>query len=967
MGARAQGSNRETGREPAVGDAVSFGSFRLHVTQRRLEKNGIPVPLGARAFDILVALIERAGTVVSKNDLMARAWPHTTVDESALRVQVVALRKVLGEGDAGARYLTTVSGQGYCFVARVLRRDEAAAFPPAPPATIMAHNLPARPPQMVGRDHTVDDIADQLSRGRFVTIVGPGGIGKTTVAISVAHALQPHFDGAVHFLDLGTLNDAEQVPSLIAATLGLGGQAGNPADRLVNFARDKRLLLVLDCCEHVIETSAAIAERLYKEAAQVHVLATSRESLRVEGEHVHRLPPLASPPDDTTITATDALAFPAVQLFVERANASSGQFELDDADAPLVAELCRRLDGIALAIELAAGRVGAYGIKHTIELLSDQFRLLWEGRRTAPPRHQTLRATLDWSYNLLSEPERTTLRRLSVLVGNFTLDAARAIASSDDSDEAQTIASVANLVAKSILTASATGPFAQYRLLDTMRGYAREKLGASADADATAARHARHFLHLLEDSDDVEHAEVVPIATQLGNISAALAWCFSARGDRATGVALAAAAMPLFLDMSLLAECQAWAELAIDSLASIDRNIRRELDLHAALGLARMWTGGTTESVEGCLLHALRLAEQSNDIPNQLRLVDGLHLLHFMAGNPDGALDIARRGVAIAAANDDFDALARMQVSLGVSHLLMGDITAARSQIEAALLHQSTTESHGRGHFSLDYPDRAHITLARILWLQGYPDQAMEMTQQAIARAIAFGHPVKLTRALLWAFAVYAWNGEAEAYEDYADRIIQESSKHALGPFQAIGEAIKGVIRAAQGRIEESLILLRLALDKIGDHRYGPVTDFGMHLAVGLARAGQRDDALEMIDDTIARAGRLDYLLELPEMLRVKAELLLSGPEPDRPLAEHLLKESLALARQQLAPAWELRTAISLARLWMQQGREDQARALLAPVHDQFTEGFGYQGLKAARELLDRLDRRSPERASRRS
>jgi predicted ATPase/DNA-binding winged helix-turn-helix (wHTH) protein len=956
MGARPQGSNRETDQEPAIADTVSFGPFRLHVAQRKLERDGAPVPLGARAFDILVALIERAGTVVSKTDLMARAWPHATVDESALRVQVVALRKVLGEGDAGAKYLTTVSGQGYCFVARVLWHDEAAPSSREPRSIVPAHNLPARPPQMVGRDDTVRDIADQLSGGRFVTIVGPGGIGKTTVAISVAHALQPQFDGAVHFLDLGTLRDADQVPSLVAATLGLGGQAGNPADRLVNFARDKRLLLVLDCCEHVIETSAAIAERLYKEAGQVHVLATSRESLRVEGEHVYRLPPLASPPGGSAITATEALAFPAVQLFVERANASSGQFALHDADAPLVAELCRRLDGIALAIELAAGRVGAYGIKHTIELLNDRFRLLWEGRRTAPPRHQTLRATLDWSYNLLSEPERTTLRRLSVLVGNFNLDAARAIAAADDSDDAQTIASVANLVAKSILTASATGPLPQYRLLDTMRGYAREKLGTGADADATAARHASYFLRLLENGGGPQQG-MAGIANQLGNITAALAWCFSAQGDRTTGVALAAAAVPLFLQMSLLSECQAWAELAIDALGGTDRDIRRELDLHAALGLARMWTGGTTDSAEGCLLHALRLAEQSDDVSNQLHLIDGLHLLHFMAGDPDRALDIVGRGVAIAAANEDFDALARMQVSAGISHLLMGDIATARSDIEAALSHQSAIEPHGRGHFSLDYPERAHITLARILWLQGYPDQAMEMTRQAIANAIALGHPVRLTRALLWAFAVYAWNGEAAAYEDCADRIIQASGKHALGPFQAIGEAIKGVVRAAQGRIEESLILLRLALDKIGDHRYGPVTDFGMHLAAALAQAGQHSEAIETIDDTIARAGRFNYQLELPEMLRLKAELLLSGPEPDHQLAEHVLQQSLARAREQSAPAWELRAAVSLARRWMQQGREDEALALLAPVHDRFTEGFGSPGLKAARELLDTLDR----------
>src|ERR1700744_4170064 len=183
MGARAQGTNRETGGEPTIGNVISFGPFRLHVAERRLDKNGAAVQLGARAFDILVALIERAGTVVNKTDLMAKVWPHTTVDESALRVQIVALRKVLGEGDSGARYLTTVSGQGYCFVARIQRHGEAAAAPFKPSANA-APNLPARPPQLVGRHQAVQDIAEQLSKGRFVTIVGPGGIGKTTVAIS---------------------------------------------------------------------------------------------------------------------------------------------------------------------------------------------------------------------------------------------------------------------------------------------------------------------------------------------------------------------------------------------------------------------------------------------------------------------------------------------------------------------------------------------------------------------------------------------------------------------------------------------------------------------------------------------------------------------------------------------------------------------------------------------------------------
>ena len=442
MSAAPNKGTRESGIDAgAAGDeVVSFGPFRLYAAQRLIERAGAPLHLGARALDILIVLVEQASKVVSKNDLMARVWPGVTVDEGSLRVHVAALRKALGDGEAGARYVTTLSGQGYCFVAPVSRSG--APRPPVLESSTKpdhAHNLPARLTRMVGRDQIVQEISDQLKTERFVTIAGPGGIGKTTVAVSVGHELLAAFAGAVHFFDLGPLNDPLLVPSAVASTLGLLVQSKDPTPGLIAFLRDKRMLLILDSCEHVIETAAALAERIFEEAPQVHILATSRESLRVEGEHVHRLLPLGSPPDDAGLTAAQALGFPAVQLFVERAIASGRRFELNDSDAPVVGGICRKLDGIALAIELAAGRANACSIQETMALLNDRFKLLWEGRRTALPRHQTLSATLDWSYNLLSEHERLVLSRLSVFVGIFTLEAARAVAAADDVDETQVV------------------------------------------------------------------------------------------------------------------------------------------------------------------------------------------------------------------------------------------------------------------------------------------------------------------------------------------------------------------------------------------------------------------------------------------------------------------------------------------------------------------------------------------------
>ncbi|WP_027578654.1 winged helix-turn-helix domain-containing protein [Bradyrhizobium sp. Ai1a-2] len=965
MGDRTQRAVREAGRDSAAPEAVCFGPFRLHAGQRTLEKDGHPIRLGGRALDLLITLVERAGTVVSKNDLLAKVWPDIIVDEGSLRVQIAGLRKALGDGEAGARYLSTVSGQGYCFVGRLSHPNgqQQSSIGPTPEPL---HNLPARPTRLVGRDQTVRDISSKLKSERFVTIVGPGGVGKTTVAVSAGHELLEEFAGAVRFLDFGALQDPALVPNVVASALGLS-QTGDPSGSLLNLLRDKRMLLILDCCEHVIETSAVLAERLYAEAPQLHILATSRESLRVEGEHVYRLQPLLSPPDDAGLTAAQALAFPAVQLFVERAAASGGRFvELSDTDARLVGEICRRLDGIALAIELAASRASACSIKDTVALLNDAFKLLGEGQRSVLPRHQTLRATLDWSYKLLSEPERMVLRRVAVFAGTFTLEAARSVAGAEDTDDGQVIAAVASLVAKSMLAAGASGTTTRYRLLDTTRAYALERLAASTDGDATARRHAGYFLHLLQEIGNgataaAESSRFAAIADQFGNIRAALAWCFAEHGDRAMGVALAAAAMPFFLKLSLFAECQLWAKRAIEQLAATNHSLKYDLDLHAALGLALLLTKGTTDDVHAFLTRALRIAEDIGDVPSQLRLIERLHVFQMRAGNFTEALALAKRGEAVASDHGDRVKLAHMRIALGVSCHLSGDAPLARSYVESALLQLPGSEPDVDDPLNYDYFSRARITQARILWLQGYPDQAVDTAQRAIADTMRIGHPAKLCMALLWAFSIFVWNSETENYEEYADRLILEASKHALGPYQTIGYGTKGVVLVAQGQVETGIALLRGALEVMRSHRYGSLADFRIALAQALATTGQEREALDTIDQAIVRVEHNKDLFCMPELLRAKAEVLLAARIPDLVQAEHYLKGSIDLARRQSALAMELVAATCLARLWLRQDRAAEARRLLAPTYGRFTEGFNSHALKAARALLDELSAQHPD------
>jgi DNA-binding winged helix-turn-helix (wHTH) protein len=387
------------------GDGLSFGPFNLLVRERLLTRAGIPIELGARAFDILIVLTSTPNEVVSKKDLIARVWPDVVVEEGSLRFHMINLRKALGDGKDGARYITTLPGRGYCFVAPVAQagasRDDmpggAAAFPHA--------NLPNHHDRMVGRDDDILKLSKQIITSRLVSIVGSGGVGKTTVAIAVAHQLLGTFRGAVLFVDFGMLSDPNLVTPGVASMVGLAVGSDDVRPSLMAYLRDKRILLILDTCEHLIDAVAALVAGIIEAAPQIRILATSREALRIDGERVYRLDALGCPPDDPDMKVEAVLAFPATQLFLERAAASGVRLDISDADAQIVASICRKLDGVALAVELAARRIETYGLPQTAALLDQHLTLEWQGSRTAPPRQKTLQATLDWSFGLLTDPE----------------------------------------------------------------------------------------------------------------------------------------------------------------------------------------------------------------------------------------------------------------------------------------------------------------------------------------------------------------------------------------------------------------------------------------------------------------------------------------------------------------------------------------------------------------------------------
>jgi predicted ATPase/DNA-binding winged helix-turn-helix (wHTH) protein len=481
-------TQKMTASEPVL----SFGPFHLLPAQRLLLQAGEPVRLGSRAREILAILIEQAGRIVKKHEIIRRVWPETIVEEGTLRVHIAAIRKALQEGHSGMRYVENVTGHGYRFIAPISRSIAAASLKPSPAERAgPLPRLPAPLTKIVGREQVLAALAARFEQRRFTTLTGPGGIGKTTVALAAANQLQSSYRDGVCFVDLGSVSAPAMIPGILAAALGLAIAASDPIPNIVRFLADRRTLIVLDNCEQVVESVAVLAETLLRSAAEIHILATSREPLRVMEESVLLLAPLEIPPPPALLSAAEALGFSAVHLFVERATEATHLFELLDADVPVVADICRKLDGLPLAIELAAARVDVFGIHGLAARLNDCLGFLTRGLRTAQPRHKTLRATLDWSYDILSRTQQIALCKLGVFVGSFDAASARAVIADDESSIEHVVNLLAELVAKSLLSARVRNDQVQYQLLETSRAYAIEKLRSSDEYDEIVRRYAR--------------------------------------------------------------------------------------------------------------------------------------------------------------------------------------------------------------------------------------------------------------------------------------------------------------------------------------------------------------------------------------------------------------------------------------------------------------------------------------------
>ena len=701
-----------------------FGRFELNPTTRQVVADGKPLMLGAKAFDVLCALIERRERLVTKDELLGLVWPNLVVEENNLQVQVSTLRKTLGT-DA----IATIPGRGYRFALELSTAGE----PPAPEAR--RHNLPHPPTSFIGHEDDLAEYVELLGQVRLLTLTGIGGCGKTRLAIKLAERVLPSFPDGVWFVDLAPLSDAERVPLTVTTTLGIHKRADQPhVETLCRHLAGRKMLLVLDNCEHLVAASAALAQSLLSAAPGVRVLATSREGLSVPGERTVTVRSLALPAIGSELDIPKLESCETVRLFVERARLAVSRFSLDAKTAPAVAEICRRLDGIPLAIELAAARVKVLSVEEIRARLDDRFRLLTGGRTTAVARQQTLLAAIEWSYDHLAPDEQQLLRLLSVFAGGWTLAGAMRVIG-DHADEYEVLDLVTRLLDRSLVTIERTERGAtRYAMLETVRQYALERLSQSGEGDAARTRHLEFYVALAEEAEpelagDKQGKWLVRLKAELDNLLQALAWCDHADGRRELGLRLAYALLGFWFHLGLM-ELGHQVTLTALGRAGAARNGVRARALVGAATLGRSLD--RCDEANGHTADALSIAREIGD---GKVVVESLLVLGYLA-NDEGAtaasLGHLEEALALARESGDKALVARALNGLAEVYRTLGNVEAAQP-----LYEQSLALAREQGNVVI--VTTVCDNLARVFIARSEPERAWDLVLEALALAEAAG------------------------------------------------------------------------------------------------------------------------------------------------------------------------------------------------------------------------------------
>lgn len=934
----------DTGTGPAE-TRWHFGPFILWELQRRLERSGQAVRLGPRSFDLLLQLLKRAGELVSKEELLSAVWADVVVEEASVRVHMSLLRKALGEpgeSDDCKEWISNVPLRGYQFNGRVLREViNAQPWNKGGPPNALT-KLPLRLTELVGREEDVGEILRSLVNNRLVTIVGPGGIGKTSVAIRTAERLQSQLSSEIAFADLSPLISPDHVLGTMARSLGVAADLPDPVEAITQSLNGRNVLLLLDNCEHVVESLALPIMRLLTATPGVRILATSRETLRVSGEFVLRLPPLGVPVTEH-FTLEEALRSPSVELLVARATAA-GASSFDPSDGPLLARVARQLEGIPLAIELVAARLGVQPIGELAPRLDDHLRLLAIDNRGAPARHRTLAAALDWSITLLNDEELRVFRRLSVFRGRFEVESALRVTGGDMGQD-QAYDALISLANKSLIFYDSSDAFAPYRLLDTTRSYAATQLEKSDERADILQRHALLMVDLMTAATAelpklAELAWVVRYAHHLDDVRFALEACLSGRSDAKVAAALVKASAPLWFQVSQVAEYR-------DRVTAVLRliELQPEPDTEAAtwmmnaLIIALLHTDGSNPDLNALCDRALAGALSVKVRVLELQARWGRCTHDIFRGEYMAAL--RHSGTLLAAAESWSDSAAlnlAHRVHAMASHFC-GQFDAANSHCHAALQMSGNLGRKRSKMVGVDPDVAAKAMLSRTLWIQGEAAQALKTARDAVSHAESVEHAVSLCAALYGACPVALWAGEIELAGTWVQLMMKESRRRGL----------VGWLRYAEWYFQG----LQLSISKNPDCHVREVAG-----RLSTYDAPRKEMLLSFCPDWLDEA--MVARISNDEGLWIEAEVwraigCRNEKHGDRAEAETFYLRALETSIRQKAKAWERRAALSLARLWARWDKAQQAMQLLDDTYGASSPAISTVDGAQIRELREEI------------
>lgn len=947
---------------------IELGRFQIDLEMRTLRRDGEPVHVGSRAFDILAVVVSAGGRLVTKDELMNAVWPQTIVEENNIQVHLSALRKILGPD---RNLILTVPGRGYQLVHRQPKVTPEYVEASLPDCT--RRPLPPAKTQLVGRDAAVGQIRALLKHARVLTLVGAGGIGKTSLAIEAARVAALDFPEPACFVELATLVSAPGVLSAIAQSCGLPGEAPR-AEQIAAALAHVPTLLVLDNAEHVADHVAEIVEVLLAKNDSLRVLVTSREPLRIMSETLLRVDPLNVPTPCSS--SAEILQQSAVNLFLLRAHSLQREVAADSQELRLVGEICRRLDGLPLAIELAAARVATLGVEGVHRRLDDRMAILAGGYRTALPRHQTLRATFDWSYALLDPAARSLFRRIGVFGGVFTFEAMCAVVCDPLVTVASAINGISELLAKSLVNIEFDGPVAKYRLSESTRAYALDKLQAEGERRELAARHARFLSTCFQARStqliDGDTSAAAALDHTLDDARDACDWAFSADGNPRLGIELASDLSSALLGDGLFAECCTRASQALDALerlpgAEVDAGTH--MRVRAALASALPYVHGAISKSANLWQAVFAMAVTNGDVDFQARALWGQWHTMISLGAIHESMTFARQFQHFAHEQTDPWHTIFADQLVAISQHCLGQHSEARRALLnarerfAELEHTAPRE----GRLAVNPLVYCNGTLARIAWLRGDLDEARQLVDDLMGLVQPAVLEPSLTHMLGAVAAPLAlMSGDLSRATTYLEIMRSQAALHHLDVWRDYCDCLSAYRDLLAGETKRALPLLKASLDALmarGFRRL--ITPYIVAYAEGLTTTGRTNDACALLAQTLATCQRNGEMFFVPEIWRAMgiaahAEVnrrASAGEAFDEALtrASACFENAIELSRSQGAIMWELRASMASARLLCDEGRGDVALELLERLALQFDTPPGTADIRALFEMIGAL------------